>query len=529
MGEQLISSASPLAIGVVTLVSEQAFPNLGFLLHLAALHGNNLRFVGLYHTEDRLRSKEPADRLQKTLIRWAKQRGYRFQVELCQGSGRALDVRESLLAWMRQKTTVQRWVVNATLGMKPMSLALFETASAVSKIDARVMYLEMANQQWFEWRPGQDGMVLDEPLAFNDPERPPPDALDRLLPLDELAASQFALEGVQVTMEPDADLDHSPPILELARTSEADGHWNWGAVPALTELGKHRSAHGTSFERFIVEALRSMGFLAFRSLKARSAAGQYLAETDVVLVCNGRSYCLDLKLPDQEGDHEKGVQITKCAADARQFFGSYAVPILVRPGWQRSMTAAGAEQAKALGVRLLLQDDMRSLFTQLRDIINSKQPLSQDILDTEVWLHSLPHLSVFSHMGRIPGRMEGEIFPLSEVSDLVMQRHGQPWSLMRLHERRYLLMVQCDSLYPWMAKNATVPRARSIFDSELTHVLASVIGRNWGRRLPGIEAPRVYHLEMQSNKVAGLLSQGLREMRDRIASPAQRRLWQTPP
>ena len=150
--------APTLPVRVVMLASEQVLPMLQFILHMANLYRERLEFVGIFHTNDDRRSKEPATRVKALLKQWAAREHLQFVVELQPGGMLPADVRAGLQPWL-EASPGSRWLVNVTNGTKPMSLAATELALRARVSDMRVMYRELGSG-WFEFRRTGDWIEL---------------------------------------------------------------------------------------------------------------------------------------------------------------------------------------------------------------------------------------------------------------------------------------------------------------------------------------------------------------------------------
>jgi hypothetical protein len=135
-------------VGIAAIVSEQVLPILSFVLHLVGRHRSQLQFVGLYHTDDAKRSRDPARRIKVALAAFAAQEGLALEIELCEDGARAIDVRHAMKKWFDERGDIQRWIVNVTGGMKPMAMGLgsfLSGAATVNEVRKTLAYKDICD------------------------------------------------------------------------------------------------------------------------------------------------------------------------------------------------------------------------------------------------------------------------------------------------------------------------------------------------------------------------------------------------
>lgn len=498
----------PASVGVVVLVSEQVLPALTFLLHIGVRYSHRLRFIGLYHTADRYRSREPAQRLEAMLKRWRHDNQRNFKIDMHEGDGRPYTVRESLVKWFSE-VSVAHWVVNATGGTKPMSAAAFEITRGAELASRRVLYLELSGQ-WFEWTEDDDGYLIDRPIETgSDPDVPGADTLDRCIPIDAVAQAQYALSGSTISQGNWYHIDD----LRTTLAAVAREGWDWrrASLPDWQDVCNA----GTAFENFVLNVLVRMGIQAVRSLQSWSDRNQQLAEMDIVALHKGRLFCLDLKLYQTPEDMARGGQLAKCATDTRQFFGSAASAIALRPGWSDKHSGPAVMQAKALGLTLMMQDSMRTLFSTLARKIDPTLVVPAEVMALE---HDLLHhqgFSVISHLGIIDGRLDAGIYPLTEALGHAMRFRGLPWCLTRLYPNHFQLLVSKEDPPAWFGTHA--PDWEQL-GHRLVLLWAELGLAQGARRVHFDRAHDVWELRNTPNRVKGMhIEAALRAVRESLA------------
>ena len=311
-----------------------------------------------------------------------------------------------------------------------MSAAAFEITRGAALASRRVLYLELSGQ-WFEWCEDEDGYLLDRPIETDsDPDVPAADTLDRCIPIDAVALAQYALFGARILNGNWYCIDD----LRATLSAVACAGWDWRRALA-PEWQDVRNA-GTAFENFVLNVLDRMGIRAVRSLEAWSDRNQPLAEMDIVALHKGRLFCLDLKLFQSPEDMARGGQLAKCATDTRQFFGSAASAIALRPGWSDRHSEPAVLQARALGLTLLMQDSMRALFSTLARKIDPTLVVPAEVLALDGRPASSPRF--LGHQPSGHHRRQSRSGHLSADRSAgpchAMRFRGLPWCLTRLYQ-----------------------------------------------------------------------------------------------
>lgn len=425
-------------VRAVVFASEQTLPAMQFLLHVASTYRERLVMIGIFHTDDKIRSEEPAERLADLLEEWGGKSGLGFTVELFAGLMSPSSVREGLAAWFDSAPS-DRWLVNVTGGTKLMSSAAGELTLRRRMPHARVLYLEISGA-WFELSAAGADRYLDTRVlaSATDQDVPPPDALDRLVSLRELVRTQFPVD-VDVN---DNELEVLPTY-DVVQDLMLNG-WMW--KPAIDDrLSAKCLNNGDAFEKFVGSALLQCGIhRVSQSLKVLEAS-RSLAEMDLVACFRGRIVCLDLKLPNAD-EEARGVQLAKVATDARQIGGSAALAIAVRPGWDRQPTLEA--QAAALRVKVLTQDEAPRLISHILALIDPTLRPSPDVSRFETLLGRYRResgTSVLSDLRHLPLASEDKVLSLDAIVRKSAEFQSRPWALTAIGPHQYRLHVLLKS------------------------------------------------------------------------------------
>ncbi|NRT58060.1 hypothetical protein [Sphaerotilus uruguayifluvii] len=430
---------------LIVFASEQLVPTLQFVLHSAEQAGRRLRAVMVMHTPDAARSAGPARRLQGVLQRWARRRqaqGAGFSVILGQGEASPAGVREVLMQWFSQAPD-DEWRVNVTGGTKPMSAAAVELTLSTDLPARRVLYQELGSG-WSELVQADDGLLDMRALAPGDGLVPASGTLERLLPLEEMVATQFS-DAHQITTERlPADL----PVQTLVPLLLAQG-WNWKTALAALPRPVACSGSGVGFEMFLGAGLQACGIAVSHSLKVmdRDQRGKVVREIDLVACHRDRLICIDIKLPGVD-DHLKGTQLADVAELAHSLGGRGALAVAVRPGWPED---EGTQRlARALGVQLLTQAHAAQPFSTLLRWIDRSLTPSPGVLEAEALLqaHQQTGSDVLSDGSRVPVLKVNDsgMLHLPSMMEQLVQRRAQPWALAQIDPQRYLIGIPKKAL-----------------------------------------------------------------------------------
>lgn len=291
-----------------------------------------------------------------------------------------VDVRSQIHAWQCE-IPGQRWVVNATGGLKLMSAGALEFAG---RDDMAVVYRELSSGDWFSLTRDGEGTLVAEQITI------PTSDMDAV-PVDALIRAFWQVEGFKVEIPQGGSTD--PSAIELIRAG-IDSRWDWRET--FRGLGANMTSEdsaGFLFERFVAMVVRSLGVhnLAcnVRRLSAEGIADQ---EIDLVVNHGGRICVIDCKLrtAEEEGSRVEGLmsQIRQ-ASDTRRRLGG-------------------------LGTGLMLLRPNR-LFTEAERFLATQASLT--VLDAELAPRLISELAKFLRTGPIPEELreaEAEIIAARE-------------------------------------------------------------------------------------------------------------------
>ncbi len=427
---------SYLPVRVVVFASEQLFPALQFLLHAAERYRDQLASMHIYCTPDERRSAGPARRLAQLMQRWLDRRSQKTGIELTEGEASPREVREGLLNWFNAAPDSQ-WLVNVTGGTKPMSAAATELTLATDLSKRRVVYQEITGT-WWEMVSDEDGLLDVERLdGVHDPVVPPPDTLERLLPIGDLVATQFSEEhGISTERVQSLPVDQALEQVMAQR-------WKWRDGLAAMQPSVSSKSNGDAFERFVGAGLLDCGLKLHHSLKVTDprSADLVVREVDLVGCHRGRLICVDIKLPGVD-EHAKGTQLADVAELAHSLGGRGALAVAVRPGWKADANIQ--RLAEALGVRLLTQADAPALFSRLLQAVDRTLQPSAAVLAAEQMMQRevLKGNTVLSDGRQVQASVSdsGIVVVPGLIEQIARNRH-EPWGLLQLNGTMYWLAI----------------------------------------------------------------------------------------
>lgn len=426
-------------VRVVIFASEQTMPPMQFLLHVLDRYRERLRFVGIYHTDDVMRSQKPAQRLSRLIKSRSNGLGLKCHVETKAGTMEPESVRRAMAPWF-DAAPEDHWLVNVTGGTKPMSSAATELTLRRGLPHGRVLYLEMTGV-WFElFASGVDGLLDARALSPDtDLDVPQRDALDRLLPIKDLVETQYPLE-IKATSNSLEPMD----LLKVTR-EVIDNGWIW--KPVIDAAIGPCSNAGDAFEKYVGAGLKQCGLHGLAHSVDVLQDRRSLAEMDLVCCHQGRIVCMDIKLPDADED-ARGVQLAKVATDARQIGGTAALAIAIRPGWEGQ--APLDVQAAALRVKVVTQEHAESLFTRILQLIDPALKPTNDVLAVEALLASTKlelGISVLSDLRNQFFQADDRALQLDLIARKSASYGRRPWALIALGGGVHRLQVDTQSVH----------------------------------------------------------------------------------
>lgn len=337
---------------MVVLASEQVWPNIQGLVYWQEQAGG-LRDLCIYHTADEARSKRPADRLENLCQSLY---GGSIQVHRLNRPGDVTPqaVAAQVRAW-RQALPGRRWVLNATGGVKLMSVGLMALAD---QDETEVVYREL-NRQWYRVRKTEELRA--------DPLEPPIDGgVTDQIPVLALVQSQWdAPQPMSWTAEEVERIEVGRVVQEGCRTG-----WDWERALRAGGATERIPQSGMLFEVLMAGALKELGIPnVVRSLKLTDEKGTVLQEIDVAANFRGRLLLVDCKLMSKEDEGKRVEKLTsqiRQAENTRRALGGLgAAMLLVRPNRYFSSTERALLEAYHLEV--IDAGDSWKLFTRLAE------------------------------------------------------------------------------------------------------------------------------------------------------------------
>ncbi len=425
-----------LPVRVVVFASEQLFPALQFLLHAADRYADQLASIHIYCTPDERRSARPARRLRQVMQHWLERRHQLVKIHLTVGEAAPQDVRQALLDWFSANPDSQ-WLVNVTGGTKPMSAAASELTLSTDLSERRVVYQEITGTWWEMVSDAQGLLDIERLNSLSDPVVPPPNTLERLLPMSDLVVTQFS-EHHEVHTE----RVHAMPV-DQALAAVMAVRWKWLEGLATLHPPVHAKNNGDAFERFVGAGLRDCGLKLHHSLKVTDphSADLVVREVDLVGCHLGRFICIDIKLPGVAA-HAKGTQLADVAELAHSLGGRGALAVAVRPGWKPDPNIQ--RLAQALGVLLLTQAEAPELFTRLLHAIDTTLQPSAAVLAAQATMQreALKGNMVLSDGSKVqPSVSDNGIVAVPGLIEQIAQSRQEPWGLLQLNGAMYWLAI----------------------------------------------------------------------------------------
>lgn len=320
-----------------------------------------------------------------------------------------------------------------------MSAAAVELTLSTDLPARRVLYQELGSG-WSEMVQNEDGLLDMVPLHIGEDSLvPTAGTLERLLPLEDLVATQFSADHAISTEA----LPRTLPVDQLCQVLISNG-WRWKEALEGLSPPVASTSNGVGFE-LLGAGLRDCGLLVRHSLKVRDlgSLGKVVREIDLVSCHRDRLVCIDIKLPGAQDD-QKGTQLADVAELARSLGGNSALAVAVRPGWPSD--EGTRKLAGALGVKLMTQDDAARPFSTLLEWIDKDRLLpSKAVLAAEAQLltHQRRGNTVLSDGRYVTTPQVGEsgMLHLPTMAEQIVQRRGEPWALVQIEGQRYWLGI----------------------------------------------------------------------------------------
>jgi hypothetical protein len=319
-------------IGFVTLVSGQTAPVANGVLwakeHYAAKGYSSLDKVILLHTSSEVESVGPATRI--------KEYGFLLADDIVlELTGQLPDEVYGVLSQLPIRyPDITRWVLNATGGLKNMTLGVANLLlaqrlrSTTSVWD--IFYREIGDGKWYQWRLSEEGLL--EAVAQNE-------YTIQTLPPRVLAAMQYKHDAMEYAMSPSADtISISTASAELVPLTQEliRSQWKWQRVFAQYNLPSDTGS-GTAFEIYIgaivANLLDSECFDWSFKLHGRND-GKEIMEIDFVANSGGKLCLFETKLKTREllaASGGIGAMIHRYGAIQRELGGLGARTLILLP------------------------------------------------------------------------------------------------------------------------------------------------------------------------------------------------------
>jgi len=400
---------------MVVLASEQLWPNLQGLVHWVK-HEGGVSDLCIFYTADEKRSAGPAHRLGRLCNQLYPQ----IHVHL---PSAPLDitpeaVRGQIRRWQTELPG-RRWVINATGGLKLMSVGAMECSAFE---DTDVVYRELA-EGWFRVFKTPDGLMGRRFQV--DPSE------TDFISVQHLLCLQFDAppEAHWIRQKP-----QQLPIHEMVQQG-LKNHWDWKNIFAAHRLESSEQA-GFLFERFVAACLLELGVRQIATNLVLQSSHEVLQEIDIAANHQGRLLIIDCKL---RTDAEEGTrveyltsQIRQAYTTARQLGGLSARLLLLRPG--RAFSHEETALAKTLGLEILDRDATLEFFRKLAAFCNHQGQLPEQLRKAQEELDrakAAGDLEAFA-VSRISRSIASDtplqtIVPVGSGLDRTMQDFGQDW------------------------------------------------------------------------------------------------------
>lgn len=377
---------------MVVLSGGQPMPNL---LGLLAYQNPKPDFFHVLHSEDRNRSAEPARRLVNFVIK----NGLAGKAETISLESSYPDIHavSGAVQKLMDAYPEAEWTLNATGGLKPMSVAFADYATSIGEEEepnVRVIYREESGSvsHWKQWFRDGDSWLRSKISELHEEE----DLLHRFKLEDFAELNRGSTPGLGwQTEEPCAGLGED--LLLKWIEAGPDKNWDWRKIvqehgPA--ELRSMNLSGGFLFEHFIAGIIRCLGVrrlsmsLGLGSGKQGSRSNK--SETDIVAVHENSLYLFELKLVTSMEEKIPGgtslvARASQMAHLARSLGGLTGKGILILPGYRKNKSQDMDEVATILGMRhMWRQEDMVNLIPNLLALFGIEENEASRKLDAAI-------------------------------------------------------------------------------------------------------------------------------------------------
>jgi predicted RecB family endonuclease len=399
------------------MASEQLWPNIQSLVHWH----NQLQLVCIYYTEDKLRSKEPAQKLKQFCQQYAPHVAvllpdYPLGMQ-------PSDVTQQVRKWRKLHPDLH-WFLNATGGTKLMTAGMLHL---IGEPKVTIVYKELESG-WFELVRDQDGQSIKTrplPIVANET-----DCIPVKLLLDTCWGGPEWL--VQTSNPPEA-----LPILDIIETA-ASNQWDW--LRAFQACGAHtqKTSGGMLFEDLVAAILLEMGVTnVVCNASRKSVQGDVVQEVDIVINHGGRLNIIDCKLRNRNDENRRKVesvtsQIRQAAQTRKDLGGLGARLLLLRPN--RVLSETEHQLAQYYGLEVIDAKECTTFITKLAHFFGVER-LNETLHQAEQIIKQKAEQSLVPGFGPKDPIVElceqsceiGKIINLDELSEKIARDGGNPW------------------------------------------------------------------------------------------------------
>lgn len=370
----MLNQVESRSVSLVVFSGRQVIPNLLSVL-LRRITKVDLGRVVILHSANESLSALPARKMKEVLDLGAPGLPA-VEVTLVEVGIQVQDVLRALRSLIPADLHTERWIINATGGLKTFTLA---AQHFIGRANVDVVYQEIGSAWLTLAKAGQD--IESRPVA-----EPIPADLLEFIPVERLLHTQYAAEGAATMRTAQAfSLDAKTFQAVTMQALAHDFDWLLAFKKAGVKFPSDTTPRlGFAFELYMEAALRLMG------VRNLCHSFQQVREGDLALTYNNRVVLLDLKLTaatdgsDQSGETPMSEQIYDAWAMGQQYGGLGAKVIMLRPNWsmREPARAEKLDMARKLGVTVLHEKDSASIFSRLGQEIGLPV-LSPNLLEME--------------------------------------------------------------------------------------------------------------------------------------------------
>lgn len=352
---------------VIALSGNQPMPNL-----LGLLAYQNPAPDGFYilHSSHEKGSLKPAHRL-RSFVKKHQLAAFCETIRL-ESEYPDIQIVSSAVHAIMSRHPDSEWTLNATGGIKPMSVALSDYADMEN---VRILYREEdgSGTHWKRWSRDEESWLTSSPFPLEESadlslKFPITDLAQ--LHIDSLPGYEWKANSMPGAIEPEI-------LLRWIETGPRV-NWNWGGI--VRECGpdwlKAKNAKGgIIFEYFIAALIQALGVstlaVSLRLAEGSSPNAPNKSEIDIVATSGNSLFLFELKLANSTleripGGHSLIARASQVAQMARSLGGRTGTGILILPGYTKSISPEMDDVAEILGMRnLWRQEDMPNLISNL--------------------------------------------------------------------------------------------------------------------------------------------------------------------